>query len=63
MAWVCVDEDGQEAVFETKPYREFKYNEWFRESLYSDEMVRFKKGTIEKIIGRVLTWDDEPVEI
>ena len=28
-----------------------------------NSIIKLPKGTIEKIIGKVLTWDDEPVEI
>ena len=28
-----------------------------------NSIIKLPQGTIEKIIGRVLTWDDEPVEI
>lgn len=27
------------------------------------DVVRFPKGTIRKLIGRELSWEDEPVEL
>lgn len=60
MAWLCVNSDGVELIFDRTPWR-LNFN-WIVEDYY-DPVIPMPKGTIEKIIGRVLTWDDEPVEI
>jgi hypothetical protein len=61
MAWLAVDEDGSECVYSYKPSRE-----WYNESelwMAHSDFVELPKGSIKKLIGRELTWDDEPVEI
>lgn len=64
MAWVAVDKDGMECVYATKPERNKKCKRWqvasFRLLL---NVVHLPKGTIKKVIGRELTWEDEPVEL
>lgn len=62
MAWVAVTKHGREFISMCKPIRvtdEDNYYGWkdtFTEvSLYS--------GSIKKLIGRELTWKDEPVEL
>ena len=55
--WLAVNADGIEKCSEYKPYR------------YSDEywghcaqILSLPNGTIKKLIGKELTWDDEPFE-
>ena len=67
MAWLCVNRDKSETVCNSKPERMMKYGFW--ESLESvegetvDFTIELPKGSIEKLIGKSLTWDDESVEI
>lgn len=67
MAYVAVDEDGTEAVFEKKPFRGKK--QWGTPSwdVYDDnafyDFVVLPKGTIKKIIGRELSWQEEPIKL
>lgn len=63
MAWLCTFGNGDEYIFEEKPIRGKsiftpKYNYWYTDSHHS---VKLPKGSIKNIIGRELTWDDEPV--
>ena len=58
MAWVAVDQDGLEAIFENKPLK-VEYV-WCCDG---GEFVELPAGFVKKIIGRDLTWDDEPVEL
>ena len=58
MAWVAVDEDGRESIYQFCPKRGF--NQFI--SLYSMYLV-LPKGSIKKLIGRDLTWEDNPVEL
>lgn len=65
MAWLAVDKKGKESILSDKPER---FNNWWAKqrdkySLCVGEEVMLPKGTIKKIIGRELTWQDEPVEI
>lgn len=66
MAWLAEDGIGIEWIFASKPYRNGGLQSW--EPPYKDDYVlidtiELPKGTIEKIIGRKLTWEDEPVEL
>lgn len=62
MAWLAVDDDGTEIIFddENYPYRNIEQKEW---KCKNEEYVDIPKGSIEKLIGRKLTWEDEPVEL
>ena len=70
MAFVCVDKDGTEWVFEIKPHRVIHRNwehweHWeYPEAYYASGCeIELPKGSIAKLIGRELTWKDEPVEL
>lgn len=65
MAWLAVDYDRGEYIYDYKPVRR-GYLTWGQESIDGEELgdcVELPKGTIKKIIGRELTWEDEPVEL
>ena len=55
--WLAVDYNGIEKAFWNKPKRCEKHREW-----WGDRMV-LPHGSIKKLIGRELSWDDEPVEL
>jgi hypothetical protein len=61
MVWLCTDQDGDECISIRKPTRN---NDEHRQSFWFDiYIVRgIPKGSIKRLIGRELTWDDEPVE-
>ncbi len=65
MAWVCVNKDGSERIFALKPHRGIYNSYWFdvSEGSFQDESIDIPKGSIKKLIGRELNWDDEPVEL
>lgn len=56
MAWVVVDKIGEELISRTEPFRIGDY--WIGNSIF-----HLPKGSIKKLIGRDLTFDDEPVEL
>lgn len=66
MAWIARDKENVLFVYEDKPYRTGR---WWLPEPYRDifgikaDMVRLPDNADEKLIGRHLTWDDEPVEI
>lgn len=60
MAFVAVDKDGTESVFDEKPYMSGIGNYWVPDS---EHYVEIPKGSIKKLIGRELSWEDEPVEL
>ena len=71
--WVAVDGHGDERVFNKKPLRNYPNmnlevlwgQRWRTASVVSGEGsgVRLPKGTIKHLIGRKLTYSDEPVKL
>ena len=60
MAWVAVDKDCRECIYQFRPRRsseifisQYEYSMW----------LVLPKGSIKKLIGKDLTWEDEPVEL
>lgn len=60
MAWVAVDKDGSELVYNDEPIKDRDRNVYLEPFGGS---VELPSGSIEKLIGRKLTWEDEPVEL
>ena len=66
MAWVAVDKDGTEWICEDKPLREPLFDDGYTfDSAWvaGSDQVQLPKGSIFKLIGRELTWNDNPVEL
>jgi len=77
MAYVAVTEYGAEKMFHNKPTRQKAggkgYDYWQDDEVYwevrchttcaDDYSISLPKGTIKKLIGREMTWEDEPVKI
>lgn len=61
MAWVAVSRTGEEYIFNSKPYKVEGFHYWLSSSKNQGISLPYK--TIEKIIGKELSWDDEPVEL
>ena len=59
MAWVAVNKNGDEVLFDFEPER---YNNFFWVEDVGDD-IYLPKGSIKKLIGRELTWEDNPVEL
>lgn len=64
MVWVVKNEDGSETIYVVKPYKYLgkwvsRKDGWHREYQH----FNIPKGSIKKLIGRELTWNDEPVEL
>ncbi len=60
MAWLAVDKNGDEYIYINKPHKEEGVVVWiYIGNIYS----LLPKGSIKKLIGRELTWENEPVEI
>ena len=62
MAWVAVDQDGDEYIYRDKPQRRINHTYWIN-SLGDPNVIQIQTGSIKKLIGRTITWDDEPVEL
>ena len=64
MAWVAVDYDGTECIYSTKPYRDWIDYMWcISNYFYNSCAIELPKGSIKKLIGKNLTWEDEPIEL
>ena len=68
MAFVAVDADGTETIYFRKPFRGSKsYHNglWIAGKRVCDEQtyINLPSGSIAKLIGRELTWEDEPYEL
>lgn len=65
MAWLAVDENGTEGIYEVMPYRELleylSKGYWITDEEYS--FVHIPKGSIKKLIGRELEWSDDCIEL
>ena len=70
MAWLAVNEIEvkldfnpnryREVIFNFKPERESYCNRWFSQE--EGNGVFLPNGSIKKLIGKELTWNDEPIE-
>ena len=60
MAWVAVDKDGRECIYQFHPKR--GNNQFIPLYEYSMWMA-LPKGFIKKLIGKDLTWQDSPIEL
>ena len=61
MSWLAVNKDGSENIYTHKPKRTGTLNYWIAPNV-SAKLVELLHGSIKHLIGRELTWDDEPVE-
>lgn len=60
--FVAVDKDGTESLIEEQPVRCAGY--WGAKHFHDiTSQITLPKGSIKKLIGRELTWDDEAVEL
>jgi len=58
MAWVAVNKNEKEYIFYNKPDKENL--DWW---IFYKNCFHLPKGSIGKLIGKKLTWYDEPVEL
>lgn len=59
MAWVAADRCG-EYVYSEKPWRD--HDELWEYNRTKDHIC-LPKGSVKKLVGKELTWEDEPVEL
>lgn len=62
MPYLVVDRTGIEVIFQDKPIR-YSDGTLDVEIFGIQDRVYLPEGTIAKLIGRSLTWNDDPVEI
>lgn len=58
MAWVAVDMDNTEWIFQEKPFRADD-GYWYGDS----QFIYIPEGSIKRLIGRELSWEDNCVEL
>lgn len=63
MAWVAVDKDSTECIYEFGPVRSKIYDGKFVPLFENSMWLTLPKGSIKKLIGRDLTWEDKPIEL
>lgn len=67
MAFIATDKDGSENLYDqVKPCREHFLGCWLPDcDRYgiTHPCIELPSGSIRKLIGRELTWEDEPVEL
>ena len=63
MAYLCADKGG-EYIADNKPTRNFfEWEGWENTDGESCTLISVPKGTIKKLIGKEMTWEDEPYEM
>ena len=63
MAYLCVDRSG-EYIADERPTRGwFEWHEWRDVYGESCTLISLPTGTIKKLIGKEMTWEDEPYEM
>ena len=64
MVYLAVNKDGSEVVSNTriKRFKDYWVDEFFEHEFDTIDVVFLPKGSIKKLIGRELSWEDNPVE-
>lgn len=64
MAYLVVDRCGTEKIFQDEPIRKSVYWNHNENSVFiRTDCVCLPNGSIEKLIGKKMSWEDEPIEI
>ena len=63
MAYLVVNKNGAEQICEQELFRWGSELYWSAQNEYDYPTIELPKGSIEKLIGKKLTWEDEPVEL
>ena len=63
-AYLAVEPNGNELIFSEPPRRFDEHSTcgWFCNS-NSSQCVSVPRGTIKKITGKSITWNDEPIKL
>lgn len=60
MAWLAVDKDGSEYIYKYEPERDRDEGQF---NCNAFDYIPLPTGSIAKLLGRALTWNDDPVEL
>lgn len=61
VAWLAVNKDGRELIFDKKPHRYELLGIW---CLYKNtDAPELPKGSIKRLTGHEMKWSDEPLKI
>ncbi len=63
MAWLAVNKDEQNGLCPKSPSGRCGHWEYLEEVYNVPIEIELPKGTVYKLLGKELTWDDEPVEL
>ena len=68
MAWIARDLSEDLDVYDSKPVRDDEFYEWIIQDAFKYEIFDFNRVELpsdadEKLIGRHITWNDEPIEL
>ena len=69
MAWLAVNKNKDEVILGNwkLPTKDFKNGVWISlyefNNYYWNNSIKLPKGTIKKLIGKELTWNDKPIEL
>ena len=58
MAWIARDKNKRLYIYSSRPER--KFDEWM---VYTVNVVELPSDADEKLIGKHINWDNEPVKI
>ena len=63
-AYLVVEPNGDELIFSELPHRINAYSTcgWFSNNI-DTQCVYIPHGTIKKITGKSITWEDEPIKL
>lgn len=60
MAWLAVDKNEDEYIYECKPVRERERDKWL--PIFLTNLIQLPQGTIAKLLRHDMKWEDEPIE-
>lgn len=63
MAYLCVDRRGEFIADEYPTRNFFEWIGWRDVYGESCTLIRIPSGTIKKLIGKEMTWEDEPIDL
>lgn len=66
MAWLAVDKNGTEKIFNYKPVKLATFPDiWSPNYIPGVECyyIKLPKGSIRRLINKDITWNDEPIRI